>query len=84
MDIPKIWEYLAELVAPLFGEGGLNLAFLGPLSSSLQSPMAVTFIAAVFKELVKSKVTLNEFATTALFVSTTTDYRIRWQKRVPH
>lgn len=55
VDIPKFWEYLAELVEPLLGEGGLNFAFLRPFTSSISSPMATTFIAAVFKELVKSK-----------------------------
>jgi len=58
VDIPKFWEYLAELVEPLFGEGGLGLASLGPFTSSLKPPMATKFIAAVFKELVKSKVNI--------------------------
>jgi len=39
----------------LFNEGGLSLAFLGPFSSSISSQMASNLLAAVFKELVKSK-----------------------------
>ena len=86
VDIPKFWEYLAELVEPLLGEGGLNFAFLRPFTSSISSPMATTFIAAVFKELVKSKVRLGfTISVDALFVSNLLDhFRIRWQKRVQH
>jgi len=52
VDIPKFWEYLAELVEPLFEDGAMTLGFLGPLSSPLGSSLAPLFVAAVLKELV--------------------------------
>lgn len=72
VDIPKLWEYTAELVEPLFEEGVINLNFLGQLSSTLNSSLVANFVAAVLKELVKAQVRhrcyfVNEFA---LFVST--------------
>ena len=56
MDIPKLWEYVAELVEPLFEEGVINLNFLPQLSSTLNSSMVANFVAAVLKELVKAQV----------------------------
>ena len=56
MDIPKLWEYVAELVEPLFEEGVINLNFLAQLSSTLNSSFVANFIAAVLKELVKAQV----------------------------
>ena len=56
MDIPKLWEYVAELVEPLFEEGVINLNFLPQLSSTLNSSLVANFIAAVLKELVKAQV----------------------------
>jgi hypothetical protein len=56
VDIPKLWEYVAELVVPLFEEGVINLNFLPQLSSTLNSSMAAHFVAAVLKELVKVQV----------------------------
>ena len=56
MDIPKLWEYTAELVEPLFEEGVINLNFLGLLSSTLDSSLVANFVAAVLKELVKAQV----------------------------
>jgi hypothetical protein len=56
VDIPKLWEYVAELVEPLFEEGVINLNFLPQLSSTLNSSLVANFIAAVLKELVKAQV----------------------------
>jgi hypothetical protein len=56
VDIPKLWEYVAELVEPLFEEGVINLNFLPQLSSTLKSSLVANFIAAVLKELVKAQV----------------------------
>ena len=56
VDIPKLWEYTAELVEPLFEEGVINLNFLGLLSSTLDSSLVANFVAAVLKELVKAQV----------------------------
>ncbi|XP_046457222.1 eukaryotic translation initiation factor 4 gamma 3-like isoform X2 [Daphnia pulex] len=53
VDIPKLWEYVAELVEPLFEEGVMNLKFLPQLSSTLSSSLVVDFVAAVLKELVR-------------------------------
>jgi hypothetical protein len=54
--IPKMWEYVAVLVVPLFEEGVINLNFLPQLSSTLNSSMVTHFVAAVLKELVKEQV----------------------------
>ena len=56
VDIPKLWEYVAELVEPLFEEGVINLNFLPQLSMTLNSSMAAHFVAAVLKALVKEQV----------------------------
>ena len=56
VDIPKLWEYTAALVEPLFEEGVINLNFLGLLSSTLDSSLVANFVAAVLKELVKAQV----------------------------
>ena len=56
VDVPKLWEYVAEVVEPLFEDGVINLNFLSQLSSTLNSSMAAHFVAAVLKELVKEKV----------------------------
>ena len=56
VDIPKLWEYVAELVEPLFEEGVINVNFLPQLSSTLNSSMVANFVAAVLKELVKAQV----------------------------
>nr|CAH0099116.1 unnamed protein product [Daphnia galeata] len=55
VDIPKLWEYVAELVEPLFEEGVINVNFLPQLSSILNSSMVANFVAAVLKELVKAQ-----------------------------
>jgi hypothetical protein len=55
VDIPKLWEYVAEVVEPLFEDGVINLNFLSQLSSTLNSSMAAHFVAAALKELVKEK-----------------------------
>nr|CAH0113662.1 unnamed protein product [Daphnia galeata] len=55
VDIPKLWEYVAELVEPLFEEGVINLNFLPQLSMTLNSSMAAHFVAAVLKALVKEQ-----------------------------
>ena len=56
VDIPKLWEYVAEPVEPLFEDGVINLNFLPQLSSILNSSMVANFVAAVLKELVKAQV----------------------------
>lgn len=56
VDVPKLWEYTAELVEPAFEDGVINLNFLGQLSSTLNSELVAHFIAAVLKELVKAQV----------------------------
>ncbi len=53
VDIPKLWEYVAELVEPLFEEGVINLNFLPQLSSTLNSSMVANFVSAVLKKLDK-------------------------------
>nr|CAH0102822.1 unnamed protein product [Daphnia galeata] len=55
VDVPKLWEYVAEVVEPLFEDGVINLNFLSQLSSTLNSSMAAHFVAAVLKEFVKEK-----------------------------
>ena len=55
VDMPKLWEYVAEVVEPLFEDGVINLNFLPQLSSTLNSSMAAHFVAAALKELVKEK-----------------------------
>ena len=62
VDIPKFWEYLAELVEPLFEDGAMTLGFLGPLSSPLGSSLAPLFVAAVLKELVIAQVIIMSHA----------------------
>ncbi len=56
VDISKLWEYVAEVVVPLFEEGVINLNFLPQLSMTLNSSMVANFVAAVLKELVKEQV----------------------------
>ena len=56
VDIPKLWEYLAEMVEPLFEDGAMTFGFLGLLSTSLGSSLAPHFVAAVLKELVIAQV----------------------------
>ena len=57
--IPRLWEYMAELVEPLFEEGVINLNFLGHLSSTLILSLADNFVAAVLKEFLKAQVRHN-------------------------
>ena len=59
VDNPKLWEYLAEMVEPLFEDGAMTLGFLGPLSATLGSSLAPPFVAAVLKELVIAQVSDN-------------------------
>ena len=61
VDNPKLWEYLAEMVEPLFEDGAMNLGFLGPLSTTLGSSLAPPFVASVLKELVIAQVSDNLF-----------------------
>lgn len=56
VDIPKLWEYVAQLVEPLFEEGVINLNFLGQLSAILKPKLVTNFVAAVLKELVNAQV----------------------------
>ncbi len=73
VDIPKLWEYLAEIVDPLFSDSVVPLTFLRPLSSSVNTSLAANFVAAIIKELVKTQVifsTLFYDFMFALFVST--------------
>ena len=71
VDIPKLWEYLAEMVEPLFEDGAMTLDLLGSLSSSLGS-LASPFVATVLKELVIAQVVNCDLSLIlgALFVST--------------
>ena len=57
VDIPKLWEYVAELVEPLFEDDGIDLDFLTQLSSILNPTLVVDFSVAVLKELVNTLVT---------------------------
>ena len=72
VDIPKLWEYLAEIVDPLFSDSVVPLTFLRPLSASVNTSLAANFVAAIIKELVKTQVIFLrfEFFMFALFVST--------------
>ena len=56
--IPKLWDYLAQLVEPIFEEGVVNIAFLGKLAAILSPTMAPIFVAATLKELVYAQVIL--------------------------
>jgi len=56
VDVPKLWEYLAEIVDPLFSDSVVPLTFLKPLSSSVNTSLAANFVAAIIKELVKTQV----------------------------
>ena len=71
VDIPKFWEYLAEMIEPLFEDDAMGLDFLASLSSSLGS-LASPFVAAVLKELVIAQVINCDLFLIlgALFVST--------------
>ena len=55
-DIPNLWEYLAEVIAPIFEESIVNLGFLGDLSRVIVPYLAPCFVAAILKELVISLV----------------------------
>nr|CAH0099124.1 unnamed protein product [Daphnia galeata] len=55
VDIPKLWEYVAELVEPLFEEGVINVNFLPQFSSILNSSMVGNFVGAVLNEFVRAK-----------------------------
>jgi len=55
VDIPKLWEYVAELVEPIFNDGVVPLVFMKPLSSLVDSSLVPNFIAATLKELVKTQ-----------------------------
>ena len=57
VDIPKLWEYVAELVEPLFEDDAIDLDFLTQLSSILKPSLVVDFSVAVLKELVNTLVT---------------------------
>lgn len=54
VDIPMLWEYLAEMVEPVFEDGVVNFNFLGQLSSPLGS-YATKLVAAILRELVKAQ-----------------------------
>ena len=71
VDIPKFWEYLAEMIEPLFEDDAMGFDFLASLSSSLGS-LASPFVAAVLKELVIAQVVNCDLSSIlgALFVST--------------
>ena len=56
VDIPKLWEYVAEIVEPMLAEGVIPLTFLGPMSSSLDPSLAANFVAAALGEVVKAQV----------------------------
>ena len=56
VDIPKLWEYVAELVEPLFEDDAIDLDFLTQLSSILKPSLVVDFLVAVLKELVNTLV----------------------------
>ena len=56
VDVPKLWEYVAELVEPLFEDDGIDLDFLTQLSSILNPTLVVDFSVAVLKELVNTLV----------------------------
>ena len=56
VDIPKLWEYLAQMVEPIFEEGIVNIDFLGQLAAILSPTMASSFVAATLKEMVNALV----------------------------
>ena len=56
VDIPKLWEYLAQLVEPIFEEGVVKIAFIGELAAILNPTMAPSFVAATLEELANSLV----------------------------
>jgi len=56
IDIPKLWEYLAQLIQPIFEEGIVDIRFLGTLAGSLNPSLAPHFVAATLKELVNAQV----------------------------
>jgi len=63
-DIPNLWEYLAQIIAPIFEEGIVNLGFLGDLSRAMVPYLAPCFVAAILKELV---ISLVRFITSSYF-----------------
>ncbi len=56
VDIPLLWDYLAQLVEPILEEGVVNIAFLGELAAILSPTMAPRFVAATLEELANSEV----------------------------
>lgn len=56
VDIPKLWEYLAQLIQPIFEDGIVAIGFLGTLAAKLNPSVAPHFVAATLKELVHAQV----------------------------
>ncbi len=49
VDVPRLWEYLAQVIEPIFEEGVVNLAFIGQLAAILSPTMATSFVAATLE-----------------------------------
>ena len=56
VDIPKLLEYLAQIVEPIFEEGVVNIGFLKQFAALSSPSMAPIFVAASLKELTNASV----------------------------
>ena len=55
-DVPKVWEYLAHTIEPIFEGGVVGLHFLQGLARILGPSVAPDFVATVLIELVNAPV----------------------------
>ena len=56
VDYPKLWEYLAETIVPIFADGVVPLSFVASMSAAGKKEKAAPVVAAVVKELVNKQV----------------------------
>lgn len=56
VDLPKLLEYLAQIVEPIFEEGVVNIGFLKHFAALSSPSMAPIFVAASLKELTNASV----------------------------
>jgi len=55
VDYPKLWEYLAETIVPIFADGVVPLSFVASMSAAGKKEKAAPVVAAVVKELVNKQ-----------------------------
>ncbi len=56
VEVPKVWEYLADMIEPIFEGGVVSLRFLQGFSRILGPSSANEFVAAILMELVNAPV----------------------------